>query len=80
MKSLIGRQVYFKMSKKAINSLNKPYLTPNTLYTIIKTYNCSSKLVDIESNNEIIIVVRLNPKPCAHLNMLTGRSLKRKEI
>lgn len=63
-KSLVGRQVYFKMSAAKYEKIGN-YLKPNTLYTIIR-HPAGSNLAEIRNNIGTISIIKLTT--CAHLN------------
>lgn len=80
--NLVGRQVYFKLTKKQlVNFTSSYYLTPNKLYTTldgVRETRGFSILIYIKPDsvsNRIGII--LNPNKCAHLDHLTGWILKR---
>jgi len=73
--NLIGRQVYFKMSKKTYldNEDNISKIIPNKLYTIVSfdTLNL------IKNDKGNLVTILFNPMVSGHLNNLTGWTLKR---
>lgn len=80
--NLVGRQVYFKMSKRqfAKESIKEPFpirnLTPNKLYTIVDVDSKYSNLFSITNDGGSRIL--LAKDCCAHLNDKTGWILKRR--
>ena len=78
--SLVGRQVYFKMSKKRCKKLEVVFFTPNKLYKIKATFD--ENLATVLSDNNVLVSVLIGKdksgKPwCAHLCSDTHWILKR---
>lgn len=84
--NLVGRQVYFKLSKKKLEANIIIGLTPNKLYTIlshdsIEPYS-ETILITFEddTNKRLRAILGLKKKhSSAHLGQLTHWILKRKE-
>ena len=72
-KSLVGRQIYFKLPKKKLTKSGIQDLTPNKLYTITTQ---AGSVVWIRDDVGYEIATQL--KNSSHLDCLTGWILKRK--
>ena len=74
---LVGRQVYFKLSKKALAESDILNLTVGKLYTVEKVWNGDlGKVVD-DTGRPIAIVLGRQDYKCAYLDHLTYWILKR---
>lgn len=79
-KSLIDRQVYFKMAKKEFKESNINYLTPGKLYTIVEEffYSPPYKVVKIYDDHKyLIFIIICKNISSAHLGYKAHWILKR---
>ena len=77
--NLIGRKVYFKMSKKVYKQTMLSNLTPNKLYTLYRIGDLGKTAYikdDAGCSRYIWIVAK---ETCPHLNFKTYWILKKKE-
>lgn len=78
-KSLIGRQVYFRMNKKVLATTTIMDLTPNKLYTIvaIQPHNGLARIVNDNGRNHNIARAIDYNEFCSFLCLEAKWSLKR---
>lgn len=83
-KNLVGKQIYFKLSKKALAASRIRNLTPGKLYTVTKVYSNNVAYIENDVGNSINTLLgkgvgtyRKDKPWCAWLDEKTTWILKR---
>ena len=80
--SLVGRQVYFKLSKKALAASGIINLTPGKLYTVIRVVSEDAAIIKDDAGRESYILLGKSSSTgnpwCAYLDEKAHWILKRR--
>ena len=73
--SLVGREVYFRMSPRSMGFNLVMGFTPDKLYTILENHTQGWHYILNDDGRRCLIAQ--SPNGCAHLNRVKGWSLKK---